>query len=118
MAKSKYEEAFAYQVKIFGLPEPVREFRFHKTRKWRFDFCWPDHKLAVEIEGGVWTRGRHTRGSGFTQDAEKYNAAALDGWKVLRFTGTQVMHGEARLAVEAALGIGDSPAGELEVRHE
>jgi very-short-patch-repair endonuclease len=112
MGKSQYEEVFAYQVRTLGLPAPVREFRFHPVRKWRFDFCWPDKKLAVEIEGAIWVRGRHTRGSGFAQDAEKYNAAALAGWRVLRFTGAQVENGEACRMVEQVLEIGDSPAGE------
>ena len=69
-----------------GLPAPVREFRFHATRKWRFDYAWPKQRVALEIEGGVWTGGRHTSGSGFVKDMEKYNAAALAGWRVFRVT--------------------------------
>lgn len=69
-----------------GIPAPVAEYRFHKTRKWRFDYAWPDIKVALEIEGGVWTGGRHTRGAGFLRDIEKYNAAAVAGWTVLRCT--------------------------------
>jgi very-short-patch-repair endonuclease len=67
-----------------GLPEPVFEYRFHPTRKWRFDIAFPSAKVAVEVEGGVWTKGRHTRPSGFRADMEKYNAAAVLGWRVLR----------------------------------
>ena len=66
------------------IPVPVYEYRFHSTRKWRFDYAWPDKKLALEVEGGVWTQGRHTRGSGFVGDMEKYNAAATMGWRILR----------------------------------
>lgn len=69
-----------------GLPEPTTEHRFHPKRKWRFDYAWPDVRLALEVEGGVWTGGRHTRGSGFLGDMEKYNAAAAMGWRVLRCT--------------------------------
>ena len=54
----------------FGLPRPESEFRFHVQRKWRFDYCWPDLKVAVEIEGGVWTQGRHTRPVGFLNEVE------------------------------------------------
>jgi very-short-patch-repair endonuclease len=68
----------------------VPEYRFHPTRKWRFDFAWPENKRAMEVEGGVWTGGRHTRGSGFLKDCEKYNAAASLGWRVFRFTPIQV----------------------------
>jgi hypothetical protein len=67
-----------------GLPEPVAEHRFHATRKWRFDYAWPEHRIALEVEGGVWTGGRHTRGSGFLGDMEKYNEAAALGWRIIR----------------------------------
>lgn len=70
----------------FGIEPPEAEYRFHETRKWRFDFAFPRHKVAVEIEGGVWTKGRHTRGSGFVKDMEKYNEATRLGWRILRFT--------------------------------
>lgn len=68
------------------LPPPEQEYRFHSVRRWRFDFCWPTSKLAVEVEGGTWVRGRHVRGTGYEGDCEKYNAAVLGGWRVLRFT--------------------------------
>ena len=57
--------------------------------------AWPDHKLAVEIEGGAWIGGRHVRGSGFMNDMEKYNELTLMGWSLLRFTPRQVKNGEA-----------------------
>ena len=61
----------------------VPEYRFHPERKWRFDFAF-DGKVALEVEGGIWTGGRHTRGTGFAKDIEKYNTATLCGWKILR----------------------------------
>lgn len=79
----------------YGLkPEP--EFRFHRTRRWRFDFCWPDKKIAVEIEGAVWIQGRHTRGSGFVKDMEKYNEAGKLGWRIFRFTPQDLKKGLAQ----------------------
>lgn len=66
--------------------EPVREYRFHPVRKWRFDYAFPDLKIAVECDGGVFTGGRHTRPIGYMKDMEKFNAAAQDGWVVLKFT--------------------------------
>lgn len=65
---------------------PEREYRFHPTRKWRFDFAYVAEKIAIECEGGTWQGGRHTRGEGFERDCEKYNTAAVLGWRVLRFT--------------------------------
>lgn len=91
MNKSELEETFALHLKAEELPEPVREHKFHPFRNWRFDFAWLEYKLAVEIEGGTWMeKGRHTSGSGFEKDTEKYNAAALMGWTVLRFTASGV----------------------------
>jgi very-short-patch-repair endonuclease len=66
--------------------ECVKEHRFHPKRMWRFDYAIPEHKIAIEVEGGVWTGGRHTRPQGFLGDIEKYNTATLMGWRVFRVT--------------------------------
>lgn len=66
--------------------DPTREYVFHPTRRWRFDFAWVDIKLALEVEGGVFSNGRHSRGVGITNDCEKYNQAIILGWRVLRYT--------------------------------
>ncbi|GIW81475.1 MAG: hypothetical protein KatS3mg105_3282 [Gemmatales bacterium] len=77
----------------YGLPPCVEEYRFHPTRRWRFDYAWPDHKVALEVEGGAWVRGRHVRGKGFVKDIEKYNEAAILGWRVVRCTPVQLKDG-------------------------
>ncbi len=69
---------------------PKAEYKFLKNRRFRFDFAWPDRMIAVEIEGGVFSGGRHTRGAGYTRDLEKYNLATLHGWLVFRFTTQDV----------------------------
>ncbi|MDR3328182.1 MAG: hypothetical protein LBT04_08750, partial [Prevotellaceae bacterium] len=61
--------------------EVVKEYTFHPTRKWRFDYAIPEHKIAIEVEGGIWTGGRHTSSKGFLGDMEKYNAGTLLGWR-------------------------------------
>lgn len=73
-----------------GLPEPTAEYQFAPGRKWRFDFAWVDHKIAVEIEGMTSKIGRHQRRDGYAKDCEKYNAALVLGWRVLRFTGQMI----------------------------
>ena len=93
--KSNLEEQFLLFLKSENIELPRREFRFHPTRRWRADFAWVDEKLLVEIEGGNWSHGRHTRGAGFEEDCIKYNAAALLGYTVLRFTGNLVENGYA-----------------------
>ena len=84
------QDTFPNVCESAGLGLPVAEYKFHPTRKWRFDYCWPDKKVALEVEGGVWTGGRHTRGSGFVRDILKYNSAAILGWRVLRCTPQEV----------------------------
>lgn len=62
------------------------EYKFDEKRKWLFDFCHIDKKIAIEIEGAIFSNGRHSRGLGMMKDMEKYNTATINGWKVLRFT--------------------------------
>ncbi len=69
----------------------VRELRFAPPRQWRFDYAFPDQRIALEVEGGVWTKGRHTRPRGFLGDIEKYNTATLMGWRVLRTTPSRLL---------------------------
>ena len=100
---SKWERMFALQLRAADVPEPEREYRFHDTRRWRLDFAWPMYQVALECEGGTWSRGRHVRGMGFRNDCEKHNAAALLGWRVFRCTGDMIEDGTALELVEAAL---------------
>ena len=81
-----------------GIPQPIYEHRFHPIRRWRFDAAWVDHRCALEIEGGVWTNGRHTRGSGFVKDMSKYNAATLRGWRVIRCLPNELAEGISNIA--------------------
>jgi hypothetical protein len=95
-------DTFAAVVEAAGLPAPVREHRFAPPRRWRFDYCWPSLRLALEIEGGTWTGGRHVRGRGYERDCEKYNRAALLGWAVLRVTAAMLKDGRALALLESA----------------
>ncbi len=100
---SQLEALLLRHIRAVKLEMPVQEYRFHETRKWRFDFAYPDQNLAIEVEGGIWSGGRHTRGKGYEDDCEKYNTAALRGWTVLRFTGDMIKKGLAITTIEEAL---------------
>jgi very-short-patch-repair endonuclease len=92
-------------LRLSNLPEPVAELRFHPTRKWRLDYAWPDAKLGLEVEGGVWSGGKHGRGSGIVKDMEKANALACLGWRLLRVTPSALPTLETAHLVRAALEI-------------
>lgn len=85
---------FSHHLRENNIPF-VKEHIFHPTRKWRLDFAILEKKIGIEIDGGVYTNGRHTRGAGYVKDCEKCNNATLLGWLVLRFPTEMVMNGDA-----------------------
>ena len=94
-SKVDWPTNLAAQCRIVGLPEPTRELKFHPTRKWRFDLAFMDAKIAVEVDGGVFIQGRHSRGAGIEKDCEKFAEATALGWRVLRVTPRHVTSGQA-----------------------
>lgn len=90
-------------IKAEKLPVPVTEHRFDPVRRWRFDFAWPERLLAVEVEGGTWVNGRHSRGAGMQADMTKYNTAAAQGWRVFRVTEALIRDGSAINWIKGAL---------------
>jgi very-short-patch-repair endonuclease len=91
--QSELEAQFSLAWRAFKpshLPDPEIEYRFDQMRKYKLDFAWPKHKLAVEVEGGQWKYGRHVRGAGFEEDCRKYNLLVMRGWRLLRFSTNMV----------------------------
>ena len=86
-------------------PQPVLEFKFNDARRWRFDLAWPDHKLALEVIGGIHNGGRHLTADGYTRDMEKENAAAAAGWRILKVTPTGLLSFGTAALVQKALGL-------------
>lgn len=87
--RERWENYFAFIWKEIGGPTLVREHCFC-DRKWRFDFAELRSKVAIEVEGGTWSGGRHTRGAGYSADCEKYNEATRLGWRVFRLTSNMI----------------------------
>ncbi len=81
----------------------MTEYRFAPPRRWRFDLALPEVRIALEVEGGAFVAGRHVRGAGFRADLEKYGAATIKGWRVLRVLPEQLASGEAFRMIQAAL---------------
>lgn len=108
MAKSDLEEKFLILWKNYypNAPLPVREFRFHPPRLFRFDFAFIDNKIAIEIEGGLYmAKSGHTNIKGYISNCDKNNLWVSDGWKVFRFTEKHLRERpqESLLAVFSAL---------------
>ncbi|MDR3030125.1 MAG: endonuclease domain-containing protein [Acinetobacter sp.] len=93
------ESILANQLRVLKISFE-QEYKFHPKRKWRADFLIVGKKILVEVEGGVWSNGRHTRGKGYIGDMEKYNAAVVMGYQVLRFSTEQVKSGLAVQQIE------------------
>ena len=101
---SEPEEQLAWQLRSEGLTFE-REYRFHESRLWRLDFWFAGAKLGVEIDGGGWTGGRHSRGAGIERDCEKASHIAMAGYRLMRVTPGQVKRGEALQWILVALGL-------------
>lgn len=105
---SKAEEQLALHLKALKI-EFEREYRFHPTRRWRFDFAIPDIKIAIEVEGitcygknrdGSMKLGRHQTKKGFEADLEKYREAMKLGWNIFRCSPDMVKSGKAIETIE------------------
>ena len=96
------EQTFFALLGAADLPVPEPEFRFWPERKFRFDYAWPEKRLALEVEGGVFTMGRHTRGAGYAKDLLKYSEAAARGWRILRVMPSQLTKAETITLVQRA----------------
>ena len=129
-----YNGSFVTQVwAAAGIATPQVEYQFDTTRKWRFDFAWPKNQqigdgrsemggkaqpqlpsanchllaggVALEVQGGLWVRGRHTRGAGQKNDMEKFTAAAVAGWRILYCQPSEVTSTRMVNNIKAALKI-------------
>jgi hypothetical protein len=118
---SKLEIQLLNQIASCGIETPIQEYRFAAEhvgmgkgvrdrlkdaglKDWRFDFAWPGEMLAVEVEGGAWTGGRHTRGKGFQEDILKYHSAMMLGWTVYRCESKIISERKALEFIKKYLG--------------
>lgn len=100
---NEFEAKLARELKTLKI-EFEQEFEFHPKRKWRADFHLVGKKILVEVEGAIWSGGRHTRGKGYIGDMEKYNVATMMGYQVIRFSTDQVKLGHAIQQIEKMVG--------------
>jgi hypothetical protein len=93
---------FFHACQAIGL-YPHAEYRFHPDRKWRFDWAFPLNKIAIEVQGGIFSQGRHVRGAAMLKEFEKLNTAAEMGWRILFVTPQQFERGDCLAMVQRAL---------------
>ena len=86
--------------KKFKIPAPIPEYRFCIERKWRIDYAWPELLIALEIEGGIWSKGRHITPHGFLRDMEKYNKMSENGWLLLRYEPNKIDFIQVKKTIE------------------
>jgi len=110
--REKLERLLLQHLRAHQLPEPEREYSFHSQRKWRFDFAYPALRIGIECEGGIHSGGRHVRGTGYERDLDKYNAAVLCGWNVVRFSAGMIGSGKAVETIKALLALKRDRAGQ------
>lgn len=110
--RTKLEDALRFALKIERLPPPVLQFQFCETRKWRTDFAWPEEKILLEVEGGIWRKnhlgqwaGAHSFPANILRDIEKQNAAALMGYSYLRVTKDMIKDGTAVELIKKMLAV-------------
>lgn len=105
---SALEEQFLLYWKLFApeMPHPTLQAKLIKTRRWQYDFTWEREKVIVEIEGGTWIAGRHSRGKGYLNDCDKQNAVMMLGYRLFKFTTDHINNDphSAILMIKTALG--------------
>lgn len=99
-AKSVGEETLALHLRCAEIPFE-REVALVPGRRWRWDFVVAD--LAIEIHGGTWMRGAHSRGAGQARDYAKSNAAVKLGYRPLAYSTEMVVSGEAERDIRELL---------------
>lgn len=101
----KLPDIFQQACVASSLPQPVAEFQFHPDRKWRIDYYFQHdtRRVALEVEGGVYTGGRHTRSAGFLGDIEKYNALSVAGIFLVRVTPGELLRAATFNTIKAVL---------------
>lgn len=104
MSQTALERSFETLMRMRLSPELYAamdaEHKFHPKRRWRFDFAWPSQLVAVECQGGTFSRRRsgHSSGMGLQNDYDKLNAAAVLGWRVLQFSAKHLQQTPVQVA--------------------
>lgn len=103
--ESQLELMLLHRLERAGLPRPETQAQIIPGRKFAFDFAYRAEKLAIEVQGGIWTNGAHARGSGVKRDCLKAALAVSLGWRVLPVDDSMIKDGQAVELIAQALGV-------------
>lgn len=103
VSRSLRTAAFLARLAQEGLPLPAQEFRFYAPRLWRADFCWPNERLILEVQGGIFVNGRHSRGAALLREWDKLNTAAGLGFRVIYTQPADLLSVATIVFIRAAL---------------
>jgi len=70
--------------------ELATEVKLIPKRRFRYDYVHYDSKVVIEVNGGNWTHGRHTRPANLLSEYEKLNLAQNLGFNVFILTGEMI----------------------------
>jgi very-short-patch-repair endonuclease len=96
--ESELEARFLALVVAAGLPEPRRQVQIGDEQSWmgRVDFAYPEARLVIELDG----RRHHTGMLDRDADRARDNRLAAAGWRVVRFTWSDLTtHGDRVVAL-------------------
>jgi len=99
------EGALVVELLQAGMGGFERNYRFAPRRRLELDFAWLGQRVAVEVQGGIHSRGGHVRPDGFTRDVEKMRLAQLMGWIVLPCTAACIRSGALLADIRTAMGL-------------
>ena len=102
-AEKSGDPFFAGILTSAGVPQPIKEYRFYPARRWRLDYAWPTHRVALEVDGGLFSGGAHVNGARIKKTWERDNLLAGLGWRILRCEPRDLCRTDTINAIRAAL---------------
>lgn len=89
------KKELSYEYRYCDSPELALEYGV-EPREFRADYAWPEYRLLVELQGGIWMQSAgHAHPQNVLRDMAKAQYAALFKWFLLPVSTDQVKSGEA-----------------------
>ncbi|WP_406078694.1 DUF559 domain-containing protein [[Kitasatospora] papulosa] len=66
--------------------------------RYRLDFALPERQIGIELDGYAW----HSSPDAFTRDRARQRELELAGWRIIRFSGSEITKDAAKCVRQAA----------------